>query len=104
MLAAYFRRKRVVTHLRARGLPIDAEFLETFRDTRVKVNGRSPYRVACQAVHPATGQMRRFESDPIWIDPAGMIGDSKVKVLVDPTGPKHYVVDLSRWVDESEHA
>jgi len=48
--------------------------------------------------------MHRFESDPIWIDPAGMIGDSKVKVLVDPTGPKHYVVDLSRWGDESEHA
>ncbi|HEX9807847.1 MAG TPA: DUF3592 domain-containing protein [Alteraurantiacibacter sp.] len=104
MLTAYFRRRKAIAELRARGLPIEAEFLETYRDTRVKVNGRSPYRVACQAVHPGTGQMQRFESDPVWIDPTGMIGEAKVRVLVDPQRPERHYVDLSRWVDESEGA
>ena len=36
----------------------------------VKVNGRSPYRVTCQANHPATGKLMSFKSDAIWADPS----------------------------------
>lgn len=96
----YFRRRRIVAELRANGLPIQAEFVETYRDTRTKLNGRSPYRVVCQATHPATGRLHSFKSDAIWVDPSEAIGASDIRVLVDPARPKHYWVDLSRWVDD----
>ncbi len=105
MLAAYFRRRKIVAELKARGLPIEADFLECYLDTRTKMNGRSPWRVACQAVHPATGKLQRFESDPIWVDPSERIGkDGKIRVLVDPGRPKHHFVDLGQWVGEEARA
>lgn len=104
LVLVYFRRRRAVAELRANGVPIDAQFLECYRDTRIAVNHRHPFRIACQAVHPATGQLKRFESDPVWIDPTALIGDTKIRVLVDLRRPDSYLVDLSPWVDESETA
>ena len=102
MLVAAIRRKRAVARLQQTGLPIEARFLECFRDTSYKVNGRSPYRVACQATHPATGKLQRFESDAIWVDLNEAIGSKTVRVLIDPQDPDHYYVDLSEWIGEDQ--
>jgi len=102
MLFAWLRRRRIVARLRASGIPIQAKFVECYLDTSVRVNGRSPIRVVCQAVHPGTGKLQSFKSDPIWVDLTGQLAGRDVRVLVDPAMPKHYVVDLSTLVDESE--
>lgn len=99
LLGAVVRRRRVIARLKRGGQPIAAQFIETFRDTSVRVNGRSPFRVACQAVHPGTGKLVRFDSDPIWADPTEVIGKRPVRVLVDPLRPRDYYVDLEQWVD-----
>lgn len=100
----YLRRRKTVERLLQSGMPIQAQFLECYRDRRVKVNGRSPWRIACQAIHPGTGKLQSFLSDPIWIDPSAAIGQNPIRVLVDPTRPKEHYVDLSPWVDRSEAA
>lgn len=98
----YLRRRRQVAHLEQAGLPIQAKFLETFRDTRIEVNGRNPYRVAAQATHPATGKICRFESDPIWVDPTEALAGKTVPVLVDPHDEEAHFVDLSSCVDPGD--
>lgn len=99
-LIAKFRREKLIARLQTRGMSIQADYLETLHDTSTKINGRSPYRVVCQANHPATGKLQRFESDAIWVNPGREIEGSKVRVLVDPANPKHHYVDLSRWIGE----
>jgi hypothetical protein len=104
LLYAWFRRRRLVARLRTSGLPIQAKFVECYRDTRIEVNGRSPFRVVCQATHPATGQLQSFESDPIWIDLTGRLAGRDLRVFVDPARPRHHAVDLTGLVGEGELA
>lgn len=104
LLYVHFRRRKTIERLRQSGMPIEAEFVECYRDRRVKVNGRSPWRVSCQAIHPATGKLQSFLSDPVWVDPSSEIGRQPIRVLIDPARPKDHYVDLSPWVDRSEMA
>lgn len=101
MLFAWFRRRRIIAQLRVSGLPINAKFVECYRDTSTKVNGRSPWRVACQATHPATGKLQSFRSDAIWVDPSEQLKGRDLRVLIDPARPKRYFVDLSPFLDET---
>lgn len=102
ILGYRWHRRRVIAQLRNSGLPINAEFLECYRDTSVKVNGRSPWRVVGQATHPATGVLTSFKSDAIWVDPSDQLKDKDLRVLVDPAKPKRYFVDLSEYVGEGD--
>ncbi len=104
LIYAWLRRRRIVARLHASGLPIQAKFVECYRDTRITVNGRSPFRVVCQATHPATGQLQSFKSDPIWIDLTERLAGRDVRVFVDPARPRHHAVDLAGLVGESELA
>lgn len=104
LLVAWFRRRRIIAQLHASGLPIQAKFVECYQDTSTRVNGRSPWRVTCQATHPATGKLQSFKSDPIWVDPTERMHGRDLRVLVDPARPKHYFVDLSPYLDESAMA
>ncbi|MEP5936966.1 MAG: DUF3592 domain-containing protein [Erythrobacter sp.] len=104
LIGAYWRRRRIIANLRSTGMPIKAKFVECYRDTSTKINGRSPYRVVGQASHPATGRLQSFKSGPIWLDLTEQLASRDMVVLVDPTRPKRYFVDLSEWVDEVERA
>jgi len=102
LLFARLRARQIAAQLRASGLPIQAKVVECYRDTSVTVNGRSPWRLLCQANHPATGIPHSFKSDAFWIDPgAGLAAGSSVRVFVDPARPDRYLVDLSTHMDES---
>lgn len=57
ILFARVRGRQIAAQLRASGLPIQAKVTECYRDTSVQVNGRSPWRVLCQATHPADGKV-----------------------------------------------
>jgi len=96
----FIRRRRIVARLKASGVPISARFIECYRDTSIKVNGRSPWRVAGQAAHPATGKVQSFTSDPVWVDLSEQLLGRDIRVLIDPARPRHYFVDLSEYVGE----
>ena len=95
------RRRRMIERLKRSGLRIEADFTDCYRDTSVKVNGRSPWRVTAQCKHPGTGKLQVFTSDMIWADPGAMLKGRKVPVLVDPQDDRHYYVDLEPYLDES---
>lgn len=101
MLFAFVRRRRIVAQLRETGVPISARFVECYRDTGTRVNGRSPWRVVGQATHPATGKVRSFKSDAIWVDLSEHLSGRDIRVLIDPARPKRYLVDLSDYVGEA---
>ena len=94
LLGIDWRSGRKRARLREQGIPITADVLDVFRDTRIKRNGAHPFRVAAQAIDPTTGQLRRFESEAIWVDPTARLAGGKVRVLIDPGNPKSYHVDL----------
>lgn len=101
LLLAHFRRKKIIAGLRQNGLPIQAIFLETYRDTSVAVNGRNPYRLVCEATHPATGKMQEFKSEAIWRNPFDKFKEGdKIRVLVNPAQPKQYFVDLTAQISD----
>lgn len=100
ILLVIFGRKRTIARLKERGMPIQAKYMETYRDTRVKVNGRSPYRVVAQAKHPATGKLQQFKSEMLWVDPSEQVKGRTVKVLLDPNKPKQHYIDLSEFIGE----
>ena len=104
LLVIDLRRRRKVSRLMRNGRPIKARFLHAFRDTRHSRNGEHPFRVVAQATDPATGRLRRFESEPIWVDPSDRLAGRDLRVLIDPTDPREYHVDLSTVIDEREPA
>lgn len=101
ILYAVIRRRRTIERLKHQGLPIHADFVDCYYDTSTKVNGRSPWRVTAQAIHPATGKMHVFKSEPIWANLDDMLQGKHLRVLVDPANPKLYYMDLSEYLDES---
>ena len=103
-LIGFIRRKQTIAQLLRNGIPIQAEFQQCYRDTSTKVNGRSPYRVVAQGLHPTTGKLATYKSEPIWLDLSDQLTDGHVKVLVDPQHPKKHYVDLSEWVDRDQYA
>ena len=98
------RRRRTIARLRQSGMRIDAQVLSCGRDRSIKVNGRSPFRVHAQAVHPATGKLASYRSEAIWVDLSDMLSGKSVPVLLDPNAPKAHYIDLSEWIGESEYA
>ena len=96
------RGRRIAAQLRATGVPIQAKVTDIYLDPSMRVNGRSPWRVACQATHPGTGKLHSFKSEPVWVDLSDQLSGREVRVLVDPARPARHLVDLSPYVDESQ--
>lgn len=102
LLIYVIRRRRIIARLKQSGVPINAEFVECYRDTSTKVNGRSPWVVVAQATHPATGKLSSFKSDPVWVDLSGTLAGKPIPVLIDPADPDQHFIDLAEWVEEDE--
>lgn len=96
------RKRKKVSHLRQRGVPIQADFVECYRDSSTRVNGRSPWRVVMQARHPKSGKQEDFVSDMIWVDLTQQLTGKRIPVLVDPQDAESYFVDLGEWIHDDE--
>lgn len=94
------RKALMIARLRRRGVARPAKLLEVFRDTGLRINGRTPWRVAVQTRNPASGRLKRFESEPVWVDPTDALAGQSPFVLFDPRRPKNFHVDLAPFVDE----
>lgn len=81
--------------LMAYGTEIQAEFQSVERNTSLKVNGRSPWRIVAQWQNPETGQLHVFNSENVWFDPTKHVTTKQLKVLLDPKNSKRYHVDIS---------
>ncbi|HUS23446.1 MAG TPA: DUF3592 domain-containing protein [Candidatus Binatia bacterium] len=96
MLYATVARGRGSAWARQSGVTVQARFTEIARDTRVRVNGRSPYRIVAQWQNPRDARVYRFQSDAIWIDPTEYLrGREQLTVKVDPDRPQRYWMDTS---------
>ena len=90
-LAAVSRRRRDRAWLAENGRVIEADIVGVQYDTRVRVNGRCPLVLQCQAVNPADGKVYVFESDSLWFDPTPFLdGQTTMPVLVDPDDYHRY--------------
>lgn len=90
-LAAVSRRRRDRAWLAENGRTIQADIVGVQYDTRVRVNGRCPLVLQCQAVNPADGKVYVFESDSLWFDPTPFLdGQTTLPVLVDPDDYHRY--------------
>lgn len=92
-LGTIARIRRDRTWLQENGRIIEADILGVQYDTRVRVNGRCPLVLQCQAVNPADGKVYVFESDSLWFDPTPFLENrDKMPVLVDPDNYHRYQV------------
>lgn len=89
------RKKRKQAHLQQHGVRILTSFMNVERNTSLKVNGRSPWRIVSQWQHPETGEIHLFESDNLWFDPSDHISSDTVPVLIDERDPGIYWMDTS---------
>jgi hypothetical protein len=81
--------------LMAHGTAIQAEFQSVERNTSLKVNGRSPWRIVAQWQNPENGQLHIFNSENLWFDPTKFVTAKQLTVLLDPKNSKRYHVDVS---------
>lgn len=91
MMAALSRQRKLRRWLAENGRTIQADIVGVQYDTRVRVNGRCPLVLQCQAVNPADGKVYVFESDSLWFDPTPFLdGQTTMPVLVDPDDYHRY--------------
>lgn len=87
------RERHTETWLRENGSQIYADFVAVQFNTSVRVNGRCPLVIQCQAVNPADGKVYLFESKNFWFDPEPFLQDRpKISVLVDRNDYHRYLV------------
>jgi uncharacterized protein DUF3592 len=82
-------------YLMAYGNSIQTDYQGVDRNTSLKVNGRSPWRITSQYLDPTTNKLRIFHSENLWFDPTNFIKTRQLTVLVDPKDPKRYHMDTS---------
>lgn len=87
------RDKKMERQLRENGSRILADLVAVQFNTNVRVNGRCPFVIQCQAVNPADGKVYLFESKNFWYDPEPFLQDRpKLPVLVDGDDYHRYLV------------
>lgn len=82
--------------LRENGRRVRASYVDTIRNTMVRVNGRCPYRVICSWQNPEDGKSYLFRSENLWTNPMPEIERRNIRtftVFLDPKNHKKYTVD-----------
>lgn len=102
LLVIDWRQRRRRKRLLGQGRPIEADFLHIFRDERTSRNGDHPYRVVAQARDPATGRLRRFESDALWVDPSKALEGQTIRILIDPVDTRSYYMDIAPIINAGQ--
>ena len=89
------RGRKRAAWLRQHGRRVKTAYKGVELNQSLRVNGRSPYQIISQSPDPASNTVRVFESENIWFDPSEYIKGETIDVLVDPSDPKKYVMDIS---------
>lgn len=89
------RKKAEGKRLKEMGMCLNGEIVGIAVNRRISSNYRHPYVLQCQCTTP-DGQMRLYQSGPIWYNPTKLLTSAYVPVYVDRNNFKKYYVDLSR--------
>lgn len=82
------------------GVRIQAEITDVYPDASITVNGRHPYRIACQYRDEGTKTIYTFRSEPLLFDPGEFLnGRRTVDVCVERDRFDRYVVDVTELLD-----
>ncbi|WP_058911617.1 DUF3592 domain-containing protein [Entomohabitans teleogrylli] len=91
-------RARRSARLLREGRPIEAEIIGAEINHRVKVNGRSPWRVVCQWHDKSVNEVVLFYSHNLYFNPGAFLDRRKTAlVYVDRNNIKRYHMDIS-WL------
>jgi hypothetical protein len=82
-------------YLMAYGTAIQTEFQGVERNGSLEVNGKNPWRIASQWLDPQSSKLRVFYSENLWFDPTRFVTQKQVTVLLDPSDPRRYHMDIS---------
>lgn len=88
------RRSAQVEYLKQNGSPVQAQVQSVERNTSLRVNGRSPYKIYAQWQNPYNGELHVFESENIWFNPEEYLQD-QVTVLINERDPGKHYMDIS---------
>ena len=89
-----------IRHLLRHGRIIQARFQRQYTDTTLQMNGRSPCRIVVEAIHPASGKLEEFISEPVWKDLPDALKLQPIAVHIDVERPQIYHVDLRSFLGE----
>lgn len=95
MIALRARAKQRAEWLRRHGRRMVTSVTGVQLNGKLRVNGRSPYRIVSQATEASSNTVRIYQSENIWFDPSEYLKADTIDVLVDPNNPKRYVMDTS---------
>ena len=90
-----YRKTQKINQLKLNGSRIKTRFQSAEQNSRVKMNGRSPFQIHTQWKNPLTSEIHVFSSEHIWFDPTEYINTDEITVLIDRDNPKKYYVDIS---------
>lgn len=94
LLVLWLRRRAGARWAKQAGMLVLTRLVEVRRDTRIRVNGRSPYRIVSQWQNPRDRKVYRFESEPMWVNPTALLkGREQIGVKLDPERPHRYWMD-----------
>lgn len=88
-------KQKKIEDLKFNGKAIITKFDHADLNYSYKVNGRSPFVIYSQWLNPTTNELHLFKSENIWFDPNNFIPSEGIKVLIDPSNPKKYYMDIS---------
>ena len=83
------RKAKLADWLKLNGQAVQADFTGVHLNTDLVVNEKSPDRVTAQ------WKEHRFHCENLWTDPSPHITSKVISVVIDPTDPTRYWMDLS---------
>jgi len=86
---------RMKKRLLSSGIPVQAKIIRSEVNSRIKVNGRRPYRLKAQWLDAKTSKMYTFYSENYWYYLSQFADREEVTVYIDKDNPKKYVMDTS---------
>lgn len=88
-------KNKKIEFLKKHGTPVKAKFQSVDINGSLQVNGKSPYQIIAQWKNPNTSELHIFKSENLWFDPTDHIVNDEITVLIEPSSPKKYYVDVS---------
>ncbi len=79
--------------LQRTGQAIKAKIVSIEQNEAISVNGRCPWRIACQWHNQLENRVYVFYSQNFWFDPEDYIKSDEFTVFIDKSNPKKYWVD-----------
>jgi hypothetical protein len=89
------RKRRLRDWLHKFGIPVQAKYTGVMLDTRMRVNGRYPWRLTAQWQNPVTGVVHRFASEMLFYDPSDYVERETIEVWIDANDPSRHHLDTA---------